>query len=124
RRPIPAGLDADPHSRARGRETQRVVDQDAYDARDGTGVSRCPRRRRYIERDIHTLTTRTCLELRRHRARELAELDPLAAQLELCVEAREVQQVGGQARQPGRLRAGAVELATRVVDIRRLTVQV
>ena len=64
------------------------------------------------------------LELGQHRAAELAELDRLGAQLDLGVQAREVEQVGGQPAQPPRLGAGAVQQRAGVLEVGVLVAQI
>ncbi len=90
-------------------DPQGVVEQDAHDLRHRARVGLRPAGlhgrmnlqprpagRRPIGRGGE-------LELGGHRARELAELQRLAAQRDLGVEAAQVEQVGGQAREPARL---------------------
>ena len=62
---------------------------------------------------------RAALELGADRAGQLAQLDGLAAQLDLGVEAAEVQQLGGQAAEPRSLRPGAGDLLAGVVEVER-----
>ena len=49
------------------------------------------------------------LELGQHSPAQLAQLDRLGAQLHLCIETAQVEEVRGQSRQPARLGAGALE---------------
>ena len=92
------------------RVAQRVVDQDPDDARAGRRIGARPARagRVDLERDLALAGAQR--ELRRDGARDLAQLDRLRAQLHGGVEAREVEQLGRQHRQPPQLAARALDL--------------
>src|SRR3954468_7452086 len=84
----------DPDRLARRRVAQRVVDEDAHDARDGAGVARRPARaRRRLDEDLAVALARADLELRADRPAQLAELDGLRAHRHVGVEAAEVEQL-------------------------------
>ena len=93
-------LDRDRGSLRRVRE--RVVDQDTHDLRDpvrvGAGGTAAPSA---VELELGAVAGRPSARTRRHSARQLAEVDPLAAHLDrVGVELREVEQVGRELRQP------------------------
>ena len=109
------GVRLDPHRRAARPVAQRVVEQDAHHARDRVGVAAAPARPvGQDRRDRGRALTRAQLELGRDGAHDLAQLDRLRAQRHGGVEAREVEQLARERRQPVELGARVVHLAQRV----------
>ena len=107
------GLDA--HRRPARAVAQRVVEQDPHDARDRVRVAAAPARPLGQDRrDRGRALARAQLELGRHRADDLAQLHRLRAQRHGGVQAREVEQLARERREPVELRARVVDLAQRV----------
>ena len=105
RGPVPApSLDRDGGSLRRVRE--RIVDQDTHDLRHPIGVGQGHCDTVAVDVDWGPVTLGGRPELLRGPPREVAQVDPLGVDLErVGVELREVQQVGGELREPGHLLA-------------------
>ena len=87
-----------------GGDLERVVEHDSHDPRDAAGVGLRPGAvADLVEHDRDLALLRAQVELGRHRARGLDELDRLVAQLEPGIDAAEVEQVLREPRQPPRL---------------------
>ena len=121
---VVGGHDAD--GRALGRVAQRVVDEDAHDARDGARVAR--RAQHGPGGGSTTISTprsrRLELELGADRAAQLAELDRLGAHRDGGVEAAEVEQLGREAPEAPQLALRARELLLGVVCVQAAVAEV
>ena len=115
------------HADGRGprRVAQGVVEQDPHHARHGAGIAAAPARpRRDGHLDLDVALGGPQLELGRHRAAQLAELDGLLAQRHVGVKPAEVEQLAGQPRQAPQLALGAEHLAPRILLIEVAVAQV
>ena len=122
---LPAAGGGDRDQLALRAVAERVVDQDPHHARDGVGVAAAPAalgRRQHAQLDVEL--ARAQVELGRHRARQLAELDRLRAQLDGGVEPAEVEQLAGQRREPAQLAARVGDLELGVLDVHAPVAQV
>ena len=82
------------------------------------GVAERPHRPAVVlQRELDPALVGAELELGHHRAAELAQLDRLGAQLHLGVDAREIEQVGGEPAEPARLGPRPVQQRAGVLDV-------
>ena len=117
------GHDAD--GLALGRVAQRVVDEDAHDARDGARVPGRPARAgRGLDAELDAAVARLQLELGDDRAAQLAELDRLGAHRDGGVEAAEVEELGREAPEAPQLALGAGDLLLGVAGVEAAVAQV
>ena len=100
---------------------QGVVEQDAHHAGHGARIAAAPARPgRRGDLEVDLALGGAQLELGRHGAAQLAQLDGLLAQRHVGVEPAEVEQLAGQARQAPQLALGTEDLAPGVLLVERL----